>query len=224
MVLCFKKAKNIFSRLLSVNEYKFVKGRFQTEIEIKRSRFIATVFGEVDSVDAQTFVDEIKKTYPDARHNCYAYIGDELGNVAKFSDDGEPGGTAGQPMLEVLRKNGLVRTAVVVTRYFGGVKLGTGGLLSAYTKAVVECLKVADIKTKKQAVECEIQCDYAQFATLEGYLSQKQFVLVSKEYGDNVLAKVFVTPKMLKQFEEKIMENTNGGAKIVYGETRFIEF
>ncbi|HKL94738.1 MAG TPA: YigZ family protein [Clostridia bacterium] len=207
-----------------MNEYRFIKGRYQTEIEVKRSRFIASICGEVDSESAQAFVDEVKKSYPDAKHNCYAYIGDELGNVAKFSDDGEPGGTAGQPMLEVLKKSGLVKTAVVVTRYFGGIKLGTAGLLSAYTKAVVECLKIAEIKTKKQATECELSCDYAQFSTLESIISQKQYVLSSVEYGDTVMAKIFVTPDNLKQFEEKVMEKTNGGAKIKYGEMRFVEF
>jgi len=180
--------------------------------------------GEVDSDSAQSFVDEVKKTYPDARHNCYAYIADDIGNVAKFSDDGEPSGTAGQPILEVLKKSGLVKTAVVVTRYFGGIKLGASGLLSAYTKAVVECIKSAKIVTKKKATENIVSCDYSQFATIEGYLRNADFVFDSVEYGDIVTAKVYVTIDKQKQFEETILEKTNGLAKIEFGEVLFVEF
>ena len=109
--------------------YLTVDGVTENTVEIKRSKFIATLSHVESGEDAEAFVRAVRKRYPDATHNCYAYIADELGNETRFSDDGEPGGRAGQPMLEVLKKRGVVRAAVVVTRYFGGIKLGAGGLV-----------------------------------------------------------------------------------------------
>ena len=124
--------------------YLTVAGETEVRTEIKRSEFIATIAHVEDGESAEAFVKAVRKRFPDATHNCYAYISDERGNETRFSDDGEPGGTAGQPMLEVLKKRGLMRTAVVVTRYFGGIKLGAGGLVAAYTDGVSKAADAAN--------------------------------------------------------------------------------
>ena len=124
-----------------MKNYLTVKQNVQNEIIIEKSRFITSLKRVYGEDDAKAFVQEIKGKYPDATHNCYAYIADEGGFFAKFSDDGEPQGTAGLPMLETLKAKGLKQVAVVVTRYFGGIKLGTGGLARAY----------ADMKGKSEA-------------------------------------------------------------------------
>ncbi|MDE7084622.1 MAG: YigZ family protein, partial [Clostridia bacterium] len=117
-------------------KYKSVAGETVTEKIIEKSRFITVSRHICGDDEAKAFVAEISKKHADATHNCYAYVCDKLGNILRFSDDGEPQGTAGMPMLEVLRANGLCETAVVVTRYFGGIKLGAGGLVRAYSGCV----------------------------------------------------------------------------------------
>lgn len=126
-----------------MNFYLSATGETTHEIVIQRSRFICTLKRIDGFDDALSFVKNVKKKYSDATHNCYAFISNAAGTEQRFSDDGEPQGTAGQPMLEVLKKKGIFMTAAVVTRYFGGVKLGAGGLVSAYTRAVAETVENA---------------------------------------------------------------------------------
>lgn len=194
--------------------YRFVNGEYSAEIDIKRSKFIATIKGEVDADGAEAFVKEIRKKYPDARHNCYAYISDESGNAARFSDDGEPSGTAGQPMLEVLKKKGLVKTAVVVTRYFGGILLGAGGLLGAYTQAVAEAINKATISEKLYAYTFEIVCGYPAYSALEKTLRKGRYDICSVEYGDSVKADVRAAEAEKDSFPALVAEATGGNAKI----------
>ncbi|MGL5207238.1 MAG: YigZ family protein, partial [Acidaminococcaceae bacterium] len=127
-----------------VKLYTFVRD-FQHEIVIDKSRFICTLKKVATEEEAQEFIKEIKKKYWDATHNCSAYIVGETGMAQRSSDDGEPSGTAGLPMLEVLRKNHLHNVAAVVTRYFGGIKLGAGGLVRAYTNSVATAIEGAGI-------------------------------------------------------------------------------
>lgn len=211
-------------QIANVSEYKFVKGIFKCEIEIKKSRFIATVCGEVDENGAVEFVKAIKKEYPDARHNCYAYIADEAANIVRFSDDGEPSGTAGQPILAVLKNFGLRKTAAVVTRYFGGVKLGANGLVTAYTKAVAECLKNAEIKTKKLSSKYNLSVSYPQYSALESVLRSNNTAIANIGYGDEVNAEFFVVADFEKDILEKISEKTNGAAKLTKCGAAFYEF
>jgi uncharacterized YigZ family protein len=131
-----------------MKNYLTVKQNVQNEIIIEKSRFITSLKRVYGEDDAKSFVQSIKSEYPDATHNCYAYIADEGGFFSKFSDDGEPQGTAGLPMLETLKVKGLKQVAVVVTRYFGGVKLGTGGLVRAYA----DCVKKAVEKAGADAI------------------------------------------------------------------------
>lgn len=166
--------------------YLTVDGVTENTVEIKRSKFIATLSHVESGEDAEAFVRAVRKRYPDATHNCYAYVADELGNETRFSDDGEPGGTAGQPMLEVLRKKGIVKAAVVVTRYFGGIKLGAGGLVAAYTDSVSEVLDVAGIRRMTECAEVTVECDYSDHSAIESALTRAGALRGEAVYGENV--------------------------------------
>ena len=166
--------------------YLTVDGVTENTVEIKRSKFIATLSHVESGEDAEAFVRAVRKRYPDATHNCYAYVADELGNETRFSDDGEPGGTAGQPMLEVLRKKGIVEAAVVVTRYFGGIKLGAGGLVAAYTDSVSEVLDAAGIRRMTECAEVTVECDYSDHSAIESALTRAGALRGEAVYGENV--------------------------------------
>jgi len=191
-----------------VRSYRYVDGQYETRSEIKRSLFIATVKGELDAEGAEEFVKLIKKRYPDATHNCYAYISDALGNSTRFSDDGEPGGTAGQPILDVLKKQGLVKTAIVVTRYFGGIKLGAGGLVGAYSGAAADAVKAATIATKSECKKINVTCDYADYAAVEKLIRKSACKLGDVTYGDGVSAYIFVPSQDESAFLSDLRECT----------------
>ncbi|MBQ9276829.1 MAG: YigZ family protein [Clostridia bacterium] len=193
------------------------------ENEIKRSRFIATAKGELNQEEAEAFVKSIKKKYPDATHNCYAYVADELGNIARFSYDGEPGGTAGQPILDVIRKQGLVKTAVVVTRYFGGIKLGAGGLVGAYSEACADVLSTSKIVEKKECKRVAIRSDYSIFATVEKYLFKTECKPLGFEYGDEVSGEIVVPLDAVDAFVEAINELTSGKIMVKQGDEVFFD-
>ncbi len=191
--------------------YKFVNGEFSNEIEIKRSEFIATIKGVENEDDAIAFVAKIKKKYSDATHNCYAYIADDLGLSMRFSDDGEPSGTAGQPILETLKKSELKKTAAVVTRYFGGIKLGASGLVSAYTEAVAKCIEACDVRQMKIAVKTRLKATFSEWATLENVV-KKYGVVGDTDYLDGVTAYVYVKPENIDSFLSDVNSKTAGKA------------
>ena len=197
-----------------MREIKVVSGEYQIENEIKRSRFIATAKGELDQDGAEAFVKSIKKKYPDATHNCYAYVADELGNIARFSDDGEPGGTAGQPILDVIKKQGLKKTAIVVTRYFGGIKLGAGGLVGAYSDAASDVLGLATILEKKECKRVAVKCDYSTFSAVEKYLFKTECKPLGFDYGDEVSGKIVIPLDGVQAFAAAITEITSGRASV----------
>ena len=166
--------------------YLTVRGETESTTEIKRSKFIATIAHVEGGEEAENFVRGVRKRYSDATHNCYAYIADERGSEARFSDDGEPGGTAGQPMLEVLKKRGLVKTAVVVTRYFGGIKLGAGGLVAAYTDSVVTAVDCAEKVTMTECTRFVVRCSYPDHPPLEQALTRYGAKKLAAEYGEGI--------------------------------------
>jgi len=196
-----------------VNCYRFIDGEYEIRYEIKRSVFIATAKGELDEDGAESFVKSVKKRYPDATHNCYAYVSDELGNRTRFSDDGEPGGTAGQPILEVLKKQGLVKSAVVVTRDFGGIKLGAGGLVGAYSAAAAEAVRAAKISFKEECRLIRIKADYSDYAALEKLFAKGGCRVDSVEYGDGVSARMYVKTDYTEAFLKSIRELTSARAQ-----------
>ena len=165
---------------------------FRQEIVIEKSRFICTLKKVHSEAEAQEFIKTIKKEFWDAPHNCSAYIVDEM--AQRSSDDGEPSGTAGLPMLEVLRKNKLTNTAAVVTRYFGGIKLGAGGLVRAYTNSVAEAVKATGIAQKVLVSKFSFMYDLNEVGKILNILYQQQlFEIADVEYG--LKAKVILKMK-----------------------------
>lgn len=204
--------------------YSYADGTFEAVYEIKRSKFIATVCGEVDADSAEEFVKSVKKKYADATHNCYAYISDINGQATRFSDDGEPGGTAGQPILQVLRKKGLVRTAVVVTRYFGGIKLGAGGLVGAYTESTVLGIEGAKISTKTKCSQITISIDYPLYSSIEKLIWRNNWILDGTDFLDGVAVRIWVKEDEVDSALALIKETTLGKAScVVSSEAQFIK-
>ena len=156
------------------------------ELIEKKSRFIATVSPVKSEEEAQRFIEQIKKQYWDARHNCTAFTIGSRHQLTRCSDDGEPSGTAGRPMLEVLLKEGICNTAVVVTRYFGGTLLGTGGLVRAYGAAVKEGLKNSEVVTMRYGTRLQVTADYPDVGRIQHLETKEGLVQESAEYGVNV--------------------------------------
>ncbi|MGN1159852.1 MAG: YigZ family protein [Lachnospiraceae bacterium] len=186
--------------------YLFLKHGGSGEIEEKKSRFIATIRPVTTEEEAVSFIEEMKKKYWDARHNCHAYVLGATGQIMRYSDDGEPGGTAGKPMLEVLLGSGVRNIAVVVTRYFGGTLLGTGGLVRAYTQAVQEGLKDCVVARKRPGVRLELTTDYNAVGKILYLLGQRKLEPESSIYEADVRL-ILVVPqeeceKICKEFTE----------------------
>lgn len=197
-----------------MKSYRFIDGEYEVKIEIKRSIFIATVKGELNAEEAEDFVKSVRKKYPDATHNCYAYVGDELGNMTRFSDDGEPSGTAGQPILDVLRKQNIVKSAIVVTRYFGGIKLGAGGLVGAYSDTASKGVKAGVISQKVLCAQIRITADYPTFAVLDKYIRKSGAVVEGVEYGQDVECKVYMPEDDVDAFVASLRELSGGKADV----------
>ena len=172
-----------------MNGYKTVIGETETVTVIERSKFICSLKGVDSEEDAKEYINFIRKKYPTANHNCYAYIADEKGLTQKFSDAGEPQGTAGMPMLNVLKLQGIYKTVAVVTRYFGGIKLGAGGLTRAYGGAVAGALEKADVRELYAAEFFTLCMPYARH---KKFLSVFGGAIISTEYSDGVTVKIAV--------------------------------
>lgn len=196
--------------------YLTVNGRMEKTTVVERSKFICQIKGIDNEEQAKEFIAEIKKKHSLATHNCYAYIADEKGLIQKFSDDGEPQGTAGLPMLEILRGRKIFKTVAVVTRYFGGVKLGTGGLVRAYGNAVSECLDSAEILNLKNAFFYCINPDYDGYSKLYKVYSD-DVVCVNSVFGEKICVNVAVSEEKVNEFEVKISDVFSG--KISFKET-----
>ncbi|MBQ9963812.1 MAG: YigZ family protein [Clostridia bacterium] len=165
--------------------YKTVAAEATAEYVDRRSRFIATVRPVTDEESALRFIAEKKKEYWDARHNVYAYVLRESG-ISRFSDDNEPQGTAGLPTLEVLQKQGLTDCVVVVTRYFGGILLGTGGLVRAYSQSAAQAVANAGVVERRLCTHGEIVCDYAQYGWLQSLIPECGGRLDDAVFADDV--------------------------------------
>ena len=206
------------------NNYRTVKSYGESEIIIQKSRFITYVNRAETEKEAQDFIQTIKQNHRDATHNCSAYIIGEHDQIQKANDDGEPSGTAGFPMLEVLKKQGLKDTVVVVTRYFGGIKLGGGGLIRAYGKATTEGIDAAKVVERKLHHLIKISIDYTWLGKVENEVRNSEYPLKEINYAE--LVEVFVYSEVENQtkFAEWITEITNGQAKIDIVEKEFLEF
>lgn len=188
------------------------------EIVEKKSRFIANLEKINTEEEALAFIGKMKKQYWDARHNCYAFVAGENHNLQRCSDDGEPAGTAGRPMLEVLLKEDIHNMVVVVTRYFGGTLLGTGGLVRAYQKAVQEGLHNSVVIEKTQGRVLGVSCDYNSIGKIQYILAKNQVTAIDTSYTDKVLTKAAVPVGMVEALQKEITEGTSGMAQFQVGD------
>ena len=184
------------------------------EIIEKKSRFIATVRIVNTEEEATLFIDEMKKKYWNATHNCSAFVVGERAELTRCSDDGEPSGTAGRPMLEVLLGEGIRNVAVVVTRYFGGVLLGTGGLVRAYTQAVKEGLNSCNKGVMCFGTRMSIKASYTDIGKIQYILGQENIPIENSLYAEDVEFTILFKETMEKELIKKITEGTNARAKI----------
>lgn len=188
------------------------------EIVEKKSRFIATVRPVKTEEEATAFVEEMRKTYWDARHNCYAYVCGEKNQWMKCSDDGEPSQTAGRPMLDVLLGEELHNVCVVVTRYFGGTLLGTGGLVRAYSQAVKEGLAASQVMEVFAGRRISVETEYTAVGKIQYLAGQMGLTVLDSVYTDKVVFSLLVPEELVVPVKEKITEATSAAAKIEVSE------
>lgn len=192
-----------------MNDYKTIKIEAQDEVVIKKSHFIGYAKPVQTAEEAMEFVNKIKKMNHSATHNVFAYVLKD-GVSKRYSDDGEPQGTAGVPMLDVITKEGIVDCAVVVTRYFGGILLGTGGLVRAYTEGAKIALSAAQIIKMTSCKTGEILCDYTFYGKLNAFLGNKDVEVVGTDFADNVCLKVKMQAKDFDEFKNEVFDMSHG--------------
>lgn len=184
--------------------YKTILENTSAEIVEKKSKFIANVFYVETRKEAEAIIKQLNKKYHDARHNCYAYRVLEDNLIEKASDDGEPSGTAGAPILTFLSKQNMVNVLVVVTRYFGGILLGTGGLVKAYSEATKKAIESAKLTNLEQGYLYKMEVKYADLESLKYFLGNHNIKVQKNEYFENVMLEVFVPEN-----EEKWLNDEN---------------
>lgn len=184
------------------------------EIVEKKSRFIATAIPVKSEDEALLFLQQLNKKYWDAKHNCYAYIIGENQEIKRFSDDKEPSGTAGKPILDVIEGMGLTNILVVVTRYFGGILLGTGGLVRAYSSAAKEAVIKATIYPVLSGFKVSFSCDYSNSQKVLRIISLLGIPVISSKYSENVSFCLAVSEEKIDSFKEKITEATSASANL----------
>ncbi len=195
-----------------MSEYFIPAGAGEAEFTEKRSSFLGHVHMVETEDEAKTFVAEMKKKFYDARHNCWCYIIKD--GAVRYSDDGEPQGTAGIPMLEVLKREGVTNVVCVVTRYFGGVLLGTGGLLRAYTKSAKDALDAAGICVVRRWVKAEVMCSYSLLERLKTECAAAGGVVADIEYSADVCLKLLLPEDKTEGFSQRIADVTAGASTL----------
>ncbi|MFD9626046.1 YigZ family protein [Peribacillus muralis] len=204
-------------------QYLTVAGRGEHEIVIEKSRFISHIARVETEKAAQAFIQEIKKKHKDATHNCSAYMIGEQNQIQKALDDGEPSGTAGVPILEVLKKKDLKDTAIVVTRYFGGIKLGAGGLIRAYSKSTSEGINATGIVIRKLMRVISTKVEYTWLGKLENELRSSIYQIKEIQYLDQVTIHVYVEESQKETYITWMTELTSGQGQIVEGDMLYLE-
>ncbi len=203
-------------------EYKTVLNFASVEYEEKKSRFIASVMPVSREEEALDFINGLRSRYWDATHNVFAYYIGGNSVTQRFSDDGEPSGTAGMPVLEVIKRMGLQDLAVVVTRYFGGTLLGAAGLIRAYSKSASLGVEAACIIKRRLCTEIGIMVEYNFFGKLQNFLMSREYTIKSVIYGQDVEIIVFVPVDDAEAFSEQVVETTNARALIDQGEKTYV--
>ena len=186
--------------------YKTINQNTSAEVVEKKSKFIANLYYVQTTEEAEQIIQNVKKKYYDARHNCYAYsIKTKEGLINKSSDDGEPSGTAGAPMLNIITKNELFNVLIIVTRYFGGILLGTGGLVKAYSQATIEAIQKAQFVIEEEGVDLEVIVNYNDFEKLNYYCTKNSLKIINTEYEEKVKCII----EMNEQEKNEIIKNIN---------------
>ncbi|MEA3320517.1 MAG: YigZ family protein [Bacillota bacterium] len=207
-----------------LSHYYTVKGHGEHEITIQKSRFIAHIARATTEEEAQSFIQEIKKKHWDANHNCSAYMIGEKNQIQKANDDGEPSGTAGVPILEVLKKKDLKDTVVVITRYFGGIKLGAGGLIRAYGKATSEGINATGMVERKLVQIMHTNVEYTLLGKIENELRSSTIHLLKDiHYLEDVTFNVYVEEDKRQAYLDWMIDLTNGKVKTTPGERLYLE-
>lgn len=198
--------------------YRVPTGAGEVEFTEKRSRFLGHLRPAQSEEEARRFIAEMKREHYDARHNCWCYI--IRGGAERYSDDGEPQGTAGIPMLEVFRREGVSDFVCVVTRYFGGVLLGAGGLLRAYTRSAKDALDAAGISVVRRWLEAELPCSYGAAERLKAEVAAAGGAVAGTEYGAEVVIKALIPGELREAFCARIFDVSGGAVSVrITGET-----
>lgn len=206
-----------------IEKFKTIEHDSCEEIVEKKSRFIANLIYVESEEQAQDKIKEIKKKYYDARHNCYAYRVIEEDNILRrSSDDGEPSGTAGAPMLNILEKNDIANVLVVVTRYFGGILLGTGGLVKAYSEATLKSIDSNELIEKELGFEIQISTPYTDVQKIEYFLKTNNIKILNKEFLDNVIIFAEISKRDYKEITKKFPKNVNRKMEIKIEKEKFV--
>ncbi len=196
---------------------KTIKNPVQSEINIKKSQFICSLFPTKNKKESKEIIQKLNQQYSDATHNCTAYI---VNDGEGFDDDGEPGGTAGKPMINVLRKNELHNVTAVVTRYFGGIKLGAGGLVRAYSKSVMEAIGEAEILEIEEYDVYKITFEYSDIKIVDNEVRNNNLESIEKEYSDKV---TYCVVSKNDLGIEKIFEKYSGKVNVTFKNKQFLE-
>jgi uncharacterized YigZ family protein len=197
---------------MSSPRYPIPAERFRCEIEVKHSRFIATVETVESAEAALDFVSQLKHEFPDATHNCWAYLIGPPGSTDRIglSDDGEPHGVAGKPMLTTIQHSGIGDIVVVVTRYFGGTKLGKGGMVKAYTQAVKTALELLKTTEKIDWIELTVKAGYPLLDSIERLLPEFEVRLLEKQFAEQIILQLKLPEEHLKQFSTRLTDLSSG--------------
>lgn len=203
--------------------YKTIRNRCEASFIEKKSEFIGYLCPVTTEQEAIDFINEIRAMHRKATHNCYAYILRD-NNTARHSDDGEPGGTAGVPIYDVLNKTGVTDIACVVTRYFGGIMLGAGGLVRAYSKGASIALDASDILTMEIADSLKITVDYTFYGNISSIASEFEAIIRNTEYADNVSVYLDVKEEYTDKLKSKLIDKCNGRVEIEFIDKGYKEF
>ena len=206
-----------------MEDYKTVLISDETELEIKKSRFINLVFHIEAEAEAEAILAEIRKKHYKATHVCWAYVLNTNPRRQKASDDGEPSGTAGKPILEVIDHRELKDVLVVVIRYFGGVKLGTGGLIRAYGGGASDVLNHCTVIKKQFSDQLQVTVSYSSYGGLSNGLLERDVIPVNEDFGENVTLSFQIPVAETKEFLAWVEDKTNGTAQIIHGEQAFVD-
>ena len=206
-----------------LQKYRTIKEDNQHEVEIKKSRFICFLKRIETEEEAKAFIQQIKKEHWKANHNCSAFVLGDHHEIQRSSDDGEPSGTAGVPMLEVMKKNDLINVCAVVTRYFGGTKLGAGGLIRAYSGSVAQAIVHTGIVEGRLQQEVFVQLDYSNWGKLENFIASENLAVKDTQFTDRVVVTCMVDENQVADFEAQVTDLLNGQVSFTTGEVTYHE-